>query len=1331
MKLTTRLTWGICLLLLAATQNYAQTNCESNCQIQCIGQINVSLDQDCYTEITPAMGAVGVEYYCNSYYTVELYNEYNYKLPEPIVGIEHHHKTLTYKVIENDCGNSCWGTIYVEYKYPPSIECPDDLTLSCGAINLLDVPPATGGCSDFDVVLYSQTKELLDCDPDYSSIITRTYRAFDGYGNESFCSHDIYITRLDIDDIIFPGPATISCTDTLMRFDAYGAPIPWYTLPLGSPGMADGVPLICDSGVVDGLYCPTSMDNSGVPLIPNGGAIVIKENPDHYGPQYIVEEVPDQNNTLLCNAVLTYTDVEIPHLPCKRKFIRQWDVREWWCHTELFGGQAQLITVVDDQAPEFHCPSDFTVSTDHECGGHVHIDSVHIYDACSYKEPHVMIQYPNGTLHNNGGYIDLDYGENWLTYIVSDGCYNQSTCDVRVTVEDKRAPVTICETFKVVSLSDDNETYVFAEPFDNGSWDECGLDRFEVRRMDSLCVAQDTLFDKSVRFCCADVGREVMVVFRAYDWAQNYNDCMVRVEVQDKIAPRIQCPPDKTIQCQDSYDINNLDYKFGQPTITDNCSNTQILIETPIDDVNQCGVGTITRLFQIVDVDSVELTHCKQRITIENYQPFIGSNIQWPLDYIAEDVCEIENIDPEDLPEFYDYPRFSGQDECALLGYQYEDKIFQSSNGCAHIKRTWTVINWCGTVDGQYDIWTNPQPQLIEIINTTAPEIEEQEDLNFESLDINCGGDSVRVVRRAMDDCEFLGWYHIVTNSTGDTIRYGLSDTLEIYLPVGTYTVEWIVRDGCGNFDVDYQHLTMVNTKAPTPVCINGLSASLVAMDLDNDGVLETEMVEIWASDFDSGSSYSCGNAITLSLSSDTLVKSLIYDCENIGRNQVQLWVTDQVTGYQDYCVTFIDIQDNNNIDICADSLRMTTVSGTIYTENLEQVEGVTLSLDDNLPTVVSDSDGRYAFGSMPIGGQYDIKPTRDIEYLEGVSTLDLILIQRHILGVEPLDSPYKLLAADIDNNSSISAADLVELRKLILGIYEDLPQQDSWRFVTAEHFFLDDWDPWATEIPESYEIDFLYQQMEVDFIAMKLGDVNGTIENVINGQSIERRKKERLEFVSQDVKQNTMGEIHIPVYADNYSDILGWQTAFMIDREKFDFIGVKSHKLEISDDIHYYYDKASGTLRISYNDMTSKSFTSDELLFEIVLSGDLNYDNESVDDYMVIDPVFSEAYNNRQEILDVVWSSEQFVDSNKILSISPNPWFESARIDFQLMNSGVVQFDVIDISGKLVYSSSSYYESGIQALRIDRSVINTSGLMYVRMYSDRGVDEEKMIILR
>jgi len=51
-----------------------------------------------------------------------------------------------------------------------------------------------------------------------------------------------------------------------------------------------------------------------------------------------------------------------------------------------------------------------------------------------------------------------------------------------------------------------------------------------------------------------------------------------------------------------------------------------------------------------------------------------------------------------------------------------------------------------------------------------------------------------------------------------------------------------------------------------------------------------------------------------------------------------------------------------------------------------------------------------------------------------GVSTFDLILINQHILGVQPFDDPYDYLAADVNNTSSITILDMIGIRRAILG---------------------------------------------------------------------------------------------------------------------------------------------------------------------------------------------------------------------------------------------------------------------------------------------------------
>ena len=104
-----------------------------------------------------------------------------------------------------------------------------------------------------------------------------------------------------------------------------------------------------------------------------------------------------------------------------------------------------------------------------------------------------------------------------------------------------------------------------------------------------------------------------------------------------------------------------------------------------------------------------------------------------------------------------------------------------------------------------------------------------------------------------------------------------------------------------------------------------------------------------------------------------------------------------------------------------------------------------------NLP-VVTGANGVYEFNMNT--GDYDVTPAKDINYLNGVTTYDLVLISKHILGTQLLDSPYKIIAADANNTQSVTTLDIVKLRALILHIDDELANNTSWRFVDANHVF-------------------------------------------------------------------------------------------------------------------------------------------------------------------------------------------------------------------------------------------------------------------------------------
>ena len=125
-------------------------------------------------------------------------------------------------------------------------------------------------------------------------------------------------------------------------------------------------------------------------------------------------------------------------------------------------------------------------------------------------------------------------------------------------------------------------------------------------------------------------------------------------------------------------------------------------------------------------------------------------------------------------------------------------------------------------------------------------------------------------------------------------------------------------------------------------------------------------------------------------------------------------------------------------------------IEGSIETESTEPVEFVEVELmlgEHMLSPFVTGVDGKFTFNAIPMNNQYSIIPERNDDYKNGVSTFDLVLIQKHILGIEKLDSPYKVIAADVNNSESVTAIDLVELTLVLKAC---LPSVCLIAFVSA-----------------------------------------------------------------------------------------------------------------------------------------------------------------------------------------------------------------------------------------------------------------------------------------
>lgn len=179
-------------------------------------------------------------------------------------------------------------------------------------------------------------------------------------------------------------------------------------------------------------------------------------------------------------------------------------------------------------------------------------------------------------------------------------------------------------------------------------------------------------------------------------------------------------------------------------------------------------------------------------------------------------------------------------------------------------------------------------------------------------------------------------------------------------------------------------------------------------------------------------------------------------------------------------------------------NLNAQTVFGVIADENDEVTSKVNVKFEifegdvlvDEFDVPVNDAGGY--FSSIPTAvpaHNVRVTPEKDIEFLNGVSTFDLVLIRKHILSVKKLDSPYKIIAADINNDQVVTVSDLIDLQTLILNA--GFPNNSSYRFVKEDYVFPNPQNPWEEPFPESCYFEGVDGNVFQNFIFVKIGDVN------------------------------------------------------------------------------------------------------------------------------------------------------------------------------------------------------------------------------------------------
>lgn len=1285
------------------------TDAVSQCPLACNNNVQVSMDDDCEVEITPDMMLEGQGVGATCLYTVEVQLPNGNPIPtSPVVNSLYIGQTLNVKVRLGL--NSCWGVIKVEDKLAPRIECPDDITLDCYDDMVFTLPSATDNCSSATVVELSNEVEDNACGGDTTAIRTIRYQATDVSGNKSkVCERKIYYIKIGIEDVVFPN-------DTVFA---------------------------CDNNPNDNIAPAWDLNNDGYP------------QPEESGVPLTLSGEPVYPNNAICELNATYTDQELPICESSFKVLRQWVILDWCTGTVT--KDFQIIKVVDDEGPVLTCPTDNqeVEANPYSCSGTWIVPPpISIFD-CSSTTFTVgyLLATSTGAAPSNGVYIDdevvtindnqgnflryeirnLPVGRTWVRYTATDGCGNVGYCFTEVDVYDNVPPVAVCDQFTVVTLTNNSNTQgvaqIFAKSFDDGSHDNCTDVTLDVRRINAAgnptgtCESANSTFRDRVSFCCQDAGREVMVELRVTDGNDLTNSCMVNVTVQDKTEMVITCPPSITINCTQDY--TDLDIT-GNATAVDNCG-TPSITSTDNTEPNQCGVGTITRTFRAKLTGNSDKT-CSQRITIIDNIPFSQLQINWN-NVRDREINGCMDIDTD--PSVTGRPTWT-QQNCSLIAASYTDQTFTLvDSACFKILRTWTIIDWCEFNQNNPSAGgMTSRTQVIKLNNTVKPVFTDCADKSADGYGQACDG-YIELKNDATDDCtpanklKFSYRIDAFNDGTFGAVQSG-KDASGTY-PVGTHKILWTVEDLCGNRQTCEYFFTILDKKKPTPYCLSEITTVVMP---------STKMIDVWASDFDRGSFDNCPGGspdlteITLSFSSTTVVTRKVYTCDDLGINTLQVWVIDGA-GNKDYCTVRINIQSNDG------SCEGSRIGGYVSTEDNKKVDNVSVAMEDmtSHESIVSNttSTGEYQFGGMAAGNQYELSPKKTGDYMNGVSTLDLVMIQRHILGISKFTSPYKVIAADVNNSESVTASDLVALRKLILGIYQELPNNNSWRFVNSGYTIPETYNPW----PFDQIIDFTYDGAEVmnnNFTAVKVGDVNNTAKANIRDESSDNRSASTLTIATNNINFNNGDVIRVPVTAASAKEIFGFQFGLEFDTQVLEFVGIEARGIQMTEANIGLQNIETGIVTTSWNEANSVEISKDEALFDIVFKA---VNAGSLRDQLSIatEGTIAEAYDAALEIMSIELEirSEQLVTGTGVdlFQNTPNPFDHTTSVRFTLSKDGAATFKIVDVTGRTVYQTVQDYQKGENVITLSADEINASGVLYYMLEVDGKTSTKKMILIR
>jgi len=896
-----------------------------------------------------------------------------------------------------------------------------------------------------------------------------------------------------------------------------------------------------------------------------------------------------------------------------------------------------VIVTINGELPTTDCLESISFDTPNPWNGEMILYGYQLIEL-NYHDSTFVSRQPEGPFNS---FLTLDCDDTsapFTLYVQShdDGEINE--CSVEVTYNDVIPPVVISEA-EITLVLEGNEVELLAEDVNEGSYDACSDITIEISQ---------TIFTED------DLGENI-ITFTATDAAGNWNQTFVYVYVTSGGActlDDVQFPPQEisinTIPADVSPEgligVNGLLEEDVMPILPDYCDDSN-MFWTYTDQVISASFGQkILRTFTVLDWYTSETSTFTQTILIYlGDQNLICNNITFI--YPSEDV-ELFPMDVLDQQWIYNYEIIilelffdgipvqgnlvSQQHIGDTLTYTVTDTVSGlMCSGEVYVE----IVSDCNLVESQI-YW----PIDVEINDGSLAAQTVTPNYMYEQLEL----DSIQCFPIIDNNCDYIGVaFEDLVFETGS----------------GYWIIErqWTILDWTSEATFSFTQ-TITNGVAPESLICDTLPHTAPIGDCLSGHTLEDDVE--WPANIEiSDHRIEPADLITYSMVDTLDAMPNFYNSPD------------------DYEADYVDFV----VDLTATTLvigRSWTVTHTNYgfTWTFNQVITVNIGDFDNrvvindeygnsLPdvlinqSIMTDENGYAEVEDEIVNITYQTQENYD------VNVLDIIKIQRHILGIEELPQD-KVLDADVNQDDKLTSLDLYLIQQALLNI---------------------DLLPWTFE-DKTDEI-----QTVVKPKGYYLGKALGDVDNIGYPLVVNPPQFEGLSLLIDDQLMNLGETYDIPVYINKETDLTGFQVALAFDSEMMtitnaytDVLIGTSDNFNITNDQFYY----------SLNEPLAADFDMDEPLFYITVQAkantllSLSLEDPSEPSYLATGDL--ELLVIDQTLEDIIQTSTDDND-NSLVKVYPNPASNYITIE-GVSETDNVQTAVFDQSGRMLgkYSTST-----------------------------------------